>query len=185
MQGSTVTLEVDGVQVGVATLPAAANQARQVGLFLVSTTQVEVSGLFRRDRTAEGFHRDAVLIAVQRSLLARHQGRLRPRRIQSRSSACRRHLRSRHHHQGRHRSNCKVSSRHRRYLTRQPERIFRSGIRVGLGKSIILLAQRRKPGEPLPFDLSAFRVLFYDDTIGGKPKLEEGLVNHLREILGK
>ena len=31
---------------------------------------------------------------------------------------------------------------------------------------------------------SAFRVLFYDDSIGGKPKLEEGLRNHLGEILG-
>jgi hypothetical protein len=40
-------------------------------------------------------------------------------------------------------------------------------------------------GSQLPFDVSAFRVLFYDDSIGGKPKLEEGLRRHLEEILGE
>jgi hypothetical protein len=58
------------------------------------------------------------------------------------------------------------------------------GYALALGKPIILLAQRRASDSPLPFDLSAFRVLFYDDSIGGKPKLEAGLRQHLKQILG-
>src|SRR5206468_1652793 len=52
---------------------------------------------------------------------------------------------------------------------------FEVGYALAIGKPIILLAQRRGPEAPLPFDLSSFRVLFYDDSIGGKPKLEMGL----------
>jgi nucleoside 2-deoxyribosyltransferase len=66
-----------------------------------------------------------------------------------------------------------------------PNVYFEVGYALALGKPIILLAQRRTPETPLPFDLSAFRVLFYDDSIGGKPKLETGLRNHLTEILGR
>jgi nucleoside 2-deoxyribosyltransferase len=66
-----------------------------------------------------------------------------------------------------------------------PNVYFEVGYALALGKPIILLAQRRGSESPLPFDLSAFRVLFYDDSIGGKPKLEEGLRSHLSEILGQ
>lgn len=62
---------------------------------------------------------------------------------------------------------------------------FEVGYAYALGKPIILLARRPQPGTQLPFDISAFRVLFYDDSIGGKPRLEEGLSSHLREILGR
>lgn len=58
---------------------------------------------------------------------------------------------------------------------------FEVGYALALNKPIILLA---KKGTPLPFDLSAFRVLFYEDSIGGKAKIEEGLRSHLRAILG-
>lgn len=66
-----------------------------------------------------------------------------------------------------------------------PNVYFEVGYALALGMPIILLAQRRDPAEPLPFDLSAFRVLFYEDSIGGKLKLEDGLRNHLQELLGR
>ena len=65
-----------------------------------------------------------------------------------------------------------------------PNVYFEVGYALALGKPIILLAQRRGPETSLPFDLSAFRVLFYDDSIGGKLKLETGLRKHLKQILG-
>ena len=65
-----------------------------------------------------------------------------------------------------------------------PNVYFEVGYALALGKPIVLLAQRRVPDAPLPFDLSAFRVLFYDDSIGGKLKLETGLRKHLKQILG-
>ena len=66
-----------------------------------------------------------------------------------------------------------------------PNVYFEVGYALALGKPIILLAQRRGSDSPLPFDISSFRVLFYDDSIGGKVRLESGLRNHLREILGR
>jgi nucleoside 2-deoxyribosyltransferase len=51
-----------------------------------------------------------------------------------------------------------------------------------LRKPTILLADRDKQ---LPFDISGYRCLFYENTIGGKAKVEEGLRKHLDAILGK
>jgi hypothetical protein len=58
---------------------------------------------------------------------------------------------------------------------------FEVGYALALNKPIILLAAK---GTPLPFDVSAFRVLFYEDSISGKAKLEQGLQEHLESILG-
>lgn len=58
---------------------------------------------------------------------------------------------------------------------------FEVGYALALNKPIILLA---KKGTELPFDVKPFRVLFYEDSIGGKPKVEEGLARHLRAIFG-
>ncbi len=57
---------------------------------------------------------------------------------------------------------------------------FEVGYALALQKPIILLAQKETP---LPFDVSAFRVLFYKDTIAGKERIEQGLKNHLKAIL--
>ena len=57
---------------------------------------------------------------------------------------------------------------------------FEVGYALALRKPTILLAKR---DTALPFDVAGFRVLFYEDTIGGKSKLEEGLRNHLQAIL--
>lgn len=61
-----------------------------------------------------------------------------------------------------------------------PNVYFEVGYALALSKPTILLAQK---GTPLPFDIAGFRVLFYEDTIGGKGRLEEGLRRHLDAIL--
>ena len=57
---------------------------------------------------------------------------------------------------------------------------FEVGYALALAKPTILLAQK---GTALPFDVAGFRTLFYEDTIGGKKRLEEGLRRHLDAIL--
>jgi hypothetical protein len=59
---------------------------------------------------------------------------------------------------------------------------FEVGYALALGKPTILLARK---GTALPFDVAGFRVLFYEDTIGGKNRLEEGLRRHLDSILSR
>jgi hypothetical protein len=61
-----------------------------------------------------------------------------------------------------------------------PNVYFEVGYALALQKPTILLARK---GTPLPFDVAGFRVLFYEDSIGGKGKLEEGLRRHLAAIL--
>ena len=45
----------------------------------------------------------------------------------------------------------------------------------------VLLARRNGT---LPFDISGHRVIFYDDSIRGKPEVETALRRHLSSILG-
>jgi hypothetical protein len=61
-----------------------------------------------------------------------------------------------------------------------PNVYFEVGYALAWGKPIVLLA---KKGTDLPFDVSAFRVLFYEDSISGKSRVEEGLKRHLRAIV--
>ena len=56
---------------------------------------------------------------------------------------------------------------------------YELGYAHALKKPTILLAQR---GGTLPFDISSFRVVFYDDTIGGKTRIEQDLAKHLDAI---
>lgn len=58
---------------------------------------------------------------------------------------------------------------------------YEVGFAHGRGKPTILLAQR---DTKLPFDVSPFRTLFYDNTIAGKPRLEAGLRASITAILG-
>ena len=62
-----------------------------------------------------------------------------------------------------------------------PNVYFEVGYALAWSKPMILLA---KVGTRLPFDVSGFRVLFYEDSIAGKAKLEEGLMRHLHSVLG-
>jgi hypothetical protein len=57
---------------------------------------------------------------------------------------------------------------------------YEVGYAHALNKPTILLAQR---GRELPFDLRSYRVIFYDDSIGGKPLVERTLREHLHSIL--
>jgi hypothetical protein len=57
---------------------------------------------------------------------------------------------------------------------------YELGYAHALNKPTILLAQR---GRELPFDIRSYRVIFYDDSIGGKPALERDLQKHLEAIL--
>jgi hypothetical protein len=56
---------------------------------------------------------------------------------------------------------------------------YELGYAQALGKPTILLAQR---GGKLPFDIASYRVVFYDDSIGGKSRVEEDLAKHLDAI---
>jgi hypothetical protein len=58
---------------------------------------------------------------------------------------------------------------------------FEVGFAMALRKPIIFLARK---GTPLPFDIAGQRVLFYENTIGGKGRLEAGLKRHLEAYMG-
>ena len=57
---------------------------------------------------------------------------------------------------------------------------YELGYAHALKKPTILLADRTKK---LPFDVSGYRCLFYENSIGGKRKVEEALEKHLKAIL--
>jgi hypothetical protein len=57
---------------------------------------------------------------------------------------------------------------------------YEVGYAHALQKPTILIAEK---ATDLPFDVSPFRVLFYEDSIAGKRKVEAGLKNHLKAIL--
>lgn len=57
---------------------------------------------------------------------------------------------------------------------------YELGFAHALNKPTILLAQR---GKELPFDIRSYRVIFYEDSIGGKPLVEKSLQEHLHSIL--
>lgn len=57
---------------------------------------------------------------------------------------------------------------------------YEVGFAHALIKPTILIAEK---DTKLPFDVSSFRTLFYENSIGGKSKLEDGLKKHIRAIL--
>ena len=62
-----------------------------------------------------------------------------------------------------------------------PNVFYEVGYAHGIGKPTILLCDRQR--SQLPFDVSGFRTLFYDNTIGGKGAVEERLRKHLQSII--
>ena len=66
--------------------------------------------------------------------------------------------------------------------TRNANVFYELGYSHALKKPVILLAER---GTELPFDISSYRVIFYDNTIGGKSSVEADLRRHLEGILGE
>jgi nucleoside 2-deoxyribosyltransferase len=63
-----------------------------------------------------------------------------------------------------------------------PNVYYEIGYAHALGKPTILIAEK---ATELPFDVSPFRVLFYENTIAGKKRIEDGLRRHLESILGR
>ena len=61
--------------------------------------------------------------------------------------------------------------------TDNPNVFYEVGYAHGIKKPTILLSDRTR--EKLPFDVSGFRTLFYDNTIGGKSDVEARLTKHL------
>ncbi len=61
-----------------------------------------------------------------------------------------------------------------------PNVYYEVGYAHALNKPTILIAE--KPTE-LPFDVSPFRTLFYENSIRGKKQVEDGLRKHIQAIL--
>ena len=61
-----------------------------------------------------------------------------------------------------------------------PNVFYEVGYAHGIGKPTLLLSDKKR--DSLPFDVSGFRTLFYDNTIGGKRVVEERLTKHLEHI---
>jgi nucleoside 2-deoxyribosyltransferase len=61
-----------------------------------------------------------------------------------------------------------------------PNVFYEIGYSHAIGKPTILLCDKKR--EKLPFDLSGFRTLFYENTIAGKKKVETSLMKYLENI---
>lgn len=61
-----------------------------------------------------------------------------------------------------------------------PNVYYEVGYSHALNKPTILIAEK---DTKLPFDISPFRTLFYENSIGGKKKIETGLRKHIDAIL--
>lgn len=61
-----------------------------------------------------------------------------------------------------------------------PNVFYELGYAHAIDKTTILLAER---DGPLPFDISGYRVIFYDNTIKGKRHVEDSFRKHLSSIL--
>lgn len=62
-----------------------------------------------------------------------------------------------------------------------PNVFYELGFAHGIRRPTILMADRSRGS--LPFDVSGFRTLYYDNTIAGKRQIEEKLRKHLRSIV--
>ncbi len=65
-----------------------------------------------------------------------------------------------------------------------PNVYYELGFAHATNKPTILLADRQAIKQ-LPFDVSPFRVLFYENSIAGKARFEEGLRKHIAAILAQ
>lgn len=62
-----------------------------------------------------------------------------------------------------------------------PNVFYEIGYSHAIDKPTILLCDRKR--DKLPFDLSSFRTLFYENTIAGKKKIEENLKKYLDNLI--
>lgn len=178
--GSRIVLYVNGVQVAIANTPMTSNHARPTGIFCVSSSDIRISHFRVEAKKAKAFivmqfsqPYDQVYSEVIKNACAEYG--LEPIRgdeIYEPGIIVQDVIRE-------------IVGAQLIIADITPENAnvyFEVGYALALNKPIILLARK---GTPLPFDVSAFRVLFYEDSIGGKAKVEQGLRSHLGAILGR
>jgi hypothetical protein len=182
MRGAEILLEVDGVQVAKTTLPGSLTETRQVGLFCLGEHDIVVTNFNARIDRPKAFivmqfsspYDELYSHVIKTACDELEVDAIRADEIYGPGIIIKDVI-------------DRISESQlviADISPTNPNVFFEVGYALAKGKPIILLAKRPAPGERLPFDLSAFRVLFYDDSIGGKPKLEEGLRQHIRKILG-
>ena len=67
--------------------------------------------------------------------------------------------------------------------TQNPNVFYELGYAHALRKPAILLV-RGEEVKTMPFDVRSYRAIVYDDSIGGKKRVERNLEQHLKAILG-
>ena len=65
-----------------------------------------------------------------------------------------------------------------------PNVFYEVGIADTLGKEVVLIAQQGRLGRP-PFDVSARRIIFYDNDVRGRRKLRSELTKMIAAVLKK
>lgn len=182
--GSRVSLDVDGVRVAEATLERAVNKPRQLGVFCLGESDITITGFRATIERPKAFvvmqfsspYDDLYSHVIKDACQEFDIEAVRADEIYGATGIIIKDVVEQI-------STCQIVIAD--ISPSNPNVYFEVGYALALNKPIILLAQKRPPDSPLPFDISSFRVLFYDDSIGGKPRLEEGLRNHLRQILGR
>jgi len=178
LRGATIVLHVDGVEVGSAEVSSPHGRARQVGIFCKADHGVLVTNFSAQGVKPKAFvvmqfsgeYEDVYQDVVKEVCKAYEVSALRADEVSGPGLI--------------------IADIVREIATSQliiadispanPNVYFEVGYALALGKPTLLLAQK---GTALPFDVAGFRVLFYEDTIGGKKRLETGLRRHLDAIL--
>ena len=182
IQGSFLTVELDGVEIGSGPLPFQLS-GKQVGLFCQSQANIH----FRHFRVAsakplafvvmqldppeyEELFNDAIVPVCDRMGLEA---------FRSSQTYC----------PGLVIADIQRQIRESRVIIAEitpvnPNVYYEVGYADAIGKPVILIADSGKL-ERLPFDVRAFRTLFYENTIGGKSKVEKTLTEFLRNIMNQ
>ena len=180
--GSTVKLNLDGVDVASATLPLQPVES-QVGVFCIGSSDIQFSNFTVNAETPSAFvvmpftpQYNELYEEVIKDVCKNHG--LRPHRadetygpgviladiVQRINSS-------------------KVVIAEITPNPPNPNVYYEVGYSHALGKPTILIADRENT-EKLPFDLSPFRVLYYENSIGGKKRVEAELSRHLQSSIG-
>jgi len=177
LRGSTVTLRCDGVEVLRATLPFALPQS-QVGLFAVDRTNIEFSGFQVNPIRPSAFvvmqfssPYNEVYSEVIKTVCEEEQVDV--TRIDEEAGP------------GMIIQDIIRIIREAKVVIADVSPLnanvfYEVGFAHALNKPTILLAEK---STKLPFDVSSFRTLFYENSIAGKRLFEDGLRKHLRAVL--
>jgi hypothetical protein len=182
VQGSFATVEVNGVEMGSGNLPFQLSD-KQVGLFCQSRSDIHFRN-FRVERTMpmafvvmqlkppeyEELFKDVIAPVCKKM-------NLEPFRA------------SQTYYPGLIIADIQRQIRESRVVIAEitpvnPNVYYEVGYADAIGKPVILIADGGKL-EQLPFDVRAFRTLFYENTIGGKLKVEETLTEYLKNIMNQ